>query len=85
MCPVGKIAAGEISFLPLGTSDTSNLVKKVIDSIRESGLEYSMGDMSTFVRGEGDKLFQLLKDIYTDLDGECEFVLLVKMSNTCGC
>ena len=52
MCPVGKIAAGEISFLPLGTSDTSNLVKKVIDSIREADWSI-VWDMSTFVRGKG--------------------------------
>lgn len=85
MRSVGKIAACEISFLPLGTADTSELVKRVLAKIEESGLGYSMGDMSTVVKGDRDKIFQLLREIYTDMDGECEFVLLTKISNICGC
>ena len=68
MCTLGKIAACEVSFLPI-----------------QSGLEYNVGAMSTLVRGEKDKLFKLLEEIYAKMDEECKFVITAKISNICGC
>lgn len=52
MCLVGKIAACEISFLPIESRNYSEDVKQVLSIIEGSGLEYSAGVMSTFIREE---------------------------------
>jgi uncharacterized protein YqgV (UPF0045/DUF77 family) len=85
MRPLGKVAACEISFLPVESSDGIGHVNKVIELIKKSELEHSIGAMSTLVRGDRDKVFQLLKEIYANMDGKCSFVITAKISNICGC
>ena len=85
MRPLGQIAACEISFLPLESSSGNDHVSGAIELIKRSGLEHHAGPMSTFMRGDKDKVFQLLKEIYTDMDEKCSFVITVKISNICGC
>ena len=85
MCLVGKIAACEISFLPIESRNYSEDVKQVLSIIEGSGLEYSAGVMSTFIRGRSDSIFRLLNDIYDSLDEACSFSMVVKISNLCGC
>lgn len=85
MCALGKVTACEISFLPMQGRDGIDHVDKAIELIKKSTLEYSVGAMSTFVRGDKDKVFRLLKKIYTDMDEKCGFVITAKISNICGC
>ncbi len=85
MCPVDKIAACEISFLPIESRNYSEDVKQVLSIIERSGLEYSVGVMSTFIRGRGDTIFDLLNEIYVSMDEACSFSMVVKISNLCGC
>lgn len=85
MCTLGKVAACEISFIPMESSDAIDHVKKVINLIKTSELEHKIGAMSTLVRGDRNKIFQLLKEIYINMDGKCGFVITAKISNTCGC
>jgi uncharacterized protein YqgV (UPF0045/DUF77 family) len=85
MCSLDKIAACELSFLPLESSDSNAHVDKVIELIEQSGMEYNVGVMSTLVRGEKEKVFKLLEEIYAKMDEECKFVIAAKISNQCGC
>jgi uncharacterized protein YqgV (UPF0045/DUF77 family) len=85
MCSLDKIAACEISFLPLQSGDGNANVDKVIELIEQSGLEYNVGVMSTLVRGEKEKVFKLLEEIYAKMDEECKFVIAAKISNLGGC
>jgi uncharacterized protein YqgV (UPF0045/DUF77 family) len=85
MRTLGKVAACEISFLPMQSCDGASYVNKVIELIDKSGLEHNVGAMSTFVRGDKDKVFKLLKKIYTYMDEKCSFVITAKISNLCGC
>lgn len=85
MCPVEKVAACELSFLPIQSDSYADDVKKVISLIDESGLEYSVGEMSTLIRGRSKSIFALLNRIYDSLDENCSFEMVVKISNLCGC
>ncbi len=38
-----------------------SVVDKVIDTIKQSGLKYEVGAMSTTVEGEFDEIFELIK------------------------
>jgi len=85
MCPLGKITACEISFVPVKTSGGTGHVTEVVELIKQSGLECRVGPMSTYVRGDRDKVFKLLEKIYTHMEGKCDFVISVRISNICGC
>jgi uncharacterized protein YqgV (UPF0045/DUF77 family) len=80
-----KVISAEMSFLVLGSLDYSAPVRQVLDLINASGLQYEVGPMSTFVTGEAQKILGLIGAIYEAMEGGNQFVLEVKLSNTCGC
>lgn len=85
MCTVEKIASCQIAFTPIVSDDYINDVKKVLDIINNSGLENSVGVLSTFVRGEKSKILNLITDIYETMDSITKFSMDIKISNICGC
>lgn len=85
MCSMGKVAACELSFLPIQSANYAEDVKRVLALVEESGLEHSVGVMSTFIRGHSKEIFSLLNRIYDALDERCSFEMVVKVSNLCGC
>jgi uncharacterized protein YqgV (UPF0045/DUF77 family) len=85
MCPVEKIASCQITFTPIVSDDYMEDVKRVLDIIEDSGLENSVGVLSTFVRGEKCKVLKLISDIYEIMDSKTKFSMDIKISNICGC
>ncbi|MGI6711814.1 MAG: YkoF family thiamine/hydroxymethylpyrimidine-binding protein [Bacillota bacterium] len=85
MCAMEKIASCQISFLPIGSIDYFEEIGQVLGIIRDSGLEHDIGILSTVVRGEKSLVFQLIKDIYENMDNHCRFTMDIKISNLCGC
>lgn len=85
MCTVEKIASCQISFLPIGSSNYLGEINQVLELIQNSGLEISIGTMSTVVRGDKSKVLKLITDIYQTMEDVCSFTMDVKLSNLCGC
>lgn len=85
MCAMDKIAACEIAFTPIVSDNYLADVDKVLEVIKVSGLEYKVGELTTFVRGANGKIFQLVQEIYQMMDGETQFSMDIKISNICGC
>jgi uncharacterized protein YqgV (UPF0045/DUF77 family) len=85
MCPLEKIASCQITFTPIVSDDYMEDVKQVLDIINSSGLENSVGVLSTFVRGEKSKVLKLITDIYETMDVLTKFSMDIKVSNICGC
>jgi len=85
MCAMEKIVSVQISFVPIGSIDYLEEIRRVLDIIGNSGLEHNVGIMSTVVRGEKSKVFKLIENIYENMDHVCSFILDVKISNICGC
>ena len=85
MCAMDKIAACEIAFTPIVSANYLADVDKVLEVIKASGLEYKVGELTTFVRGANGKIFQLVQEIYKTMDGETQFSMDIKISNICGC
>lgn len=85
MCPVEKIASCQITFTPIVSDNYLEDVKTVLDTIDSSGLENSVGVLSTFVRGEKGKVLKLIADIYEIMDSTTKFSMDIKISNICGC
>ncbi len=85
MCPMGKIASCQIAFTPIVSDDYMEDVDKVLKIIDNSGLEYEVGALSTFVRGEKSRVLSLIPQIYDAMDDITNFSMDIKLSNICGC
>lgn len=85
MCALGKIASCEISFAPIVSSDYINDVNRVISIIESYNMEHSVGLLSTTVRGDKYRIFDMIREIYDTMDGTAKFTLDIKISNLCGC
>lgn len=80
-----KLISSEISFIPIGTSNYIEDVEKVIEVIKQCEIEYEINAFSTIIRGEKSKVFQVLRSIFDTMENTSKFVLVIKISNTCGC
>lgn len=85
MCAVAKVMACQVSYLPLGTDNLDVETDKILEVIRESGLEHSVGALATEVRGPRSELLALIGTMVAVAERESRFVLDVRISNTCGC
>ena len=85
MCPVEKIASCQIAYTPIMSNDYIEEVERVIELIESYGLEYSVGILSTTIRGDKEKIFSLIKEIYDTMDDSASFTMDIKISNICGC
>ncbi len=85
MCSMEKITSCEISYIPIMSKDYINDVDRVIDIIKSYRLEYNIGILSTTIRGNKEKIFSLIKEIYDGMDEVSSFTMDIKISNICGC
>lgn len=85
MCAVANVMACQVSYLPLATDDVDAETEIILEVIRQSGLEYSVGALATEVRGPRSELLALIDAMVTVAERESRFVLDVRISNTCGC
>jgi uncharacterized protein YqgV (UPF0045/DUF77 family) len=80
------IISCQISFYPLNTREVNEKVKKVINIIKASKLEYESNPLSTIVYGKADKVYSLLEEITIKMDQDnSEFSMSINISNSCGC
>lgn len=85
MCSMEKIASCEISYIPIISKDYIEDVNKVIEIIKAYKLEYTVGILSTTIRGNKENIFSLIKEIYDKMDEVSSFTMDIKISNICGC
>ena len=58
-------------------------MKCVLKDIKDSGLEYDVGLMSTTVIGSKNKIMGLIDAIYEHMDEQCGFSFHINISNLC--
>lgn len=88
MCSMekGGIVSCQIAYFPVGSREYSNEIKKVLNLIEGSGLDYDVGDMSTVVKGEPRKVFNLIDSIHRQMTlKNCNYTMNIVISNICGC
>ena len=85
MCAMEKVASCQISFIPIMSENHIDEVNKVIDIIKSYELEYKVGILSTTIRGNKERIFKMIKEIYDTMDDISKFTIDVKISNICGC
>ncbi len=88
MCPVekGNIVSCQLSFIPIGNEEYLDEINKVLSLIKETGLEYNVGILSTTVRGYLKIVLDLIADINKSMSiSGCSYTMNILLSNTCGC
>ena len=88
MCPVekGNIVSCQLSFIPIGNEEYLDKIDEVLNLIKETGLEYNIGILSTTVRGDSKIVLDLIADINKSMSiAGCSYTMNIILSNTCGC
>ncbi|ROL58222.1 hypothetical protein D9V84_00360 [Bacteroidetes/Chlorobi group bacterium Naka2016] len=80
-----KVISAEVSFIPIETNNYIEDVNEVLQIIKNAGVQYEINSFSTIVFGEKTKVFGLLRTIFDAMDVNSKFILVAKISNTCGC
>lgn len=55
----------QLTYLPMNTENIADQVEDVIDFIDGYDIEYNVGELSTYVEGDRQEVFDLVNDIYT--------------------
>jgi len=73
----------EVSLYPLRTEEIGIAIEGFVGSLEDRGLEVEPGPMSTRITGECTKLFAALGRSFAAVAGQCQAVLVAKISNAC--
>ena len=71
----------QISLYPLGETDITEEIFRLLDVFNSHGLEYNLGSMSTVISGKTSVVFQALEEAYRQSARHGKFVLVCTMSN----
>lgn len=75
----------QVSFYPLGCSNFISPIDNVLALIEDSGLNYTVGDMATVIKGPASQVLSLISQIMEKMtELGCSFSMPVTFSNTCG-
>ena len=83
--PIQVRGSKAIMMCPLGSETFLDEIEEALEIIRQSGLEYEIGSMSTIVKGPGSEVLALLERIAVTMDERgCRFSMPATLSNLCG-
>lgn len=88
MCPVEKVGtvSCQISYFPIASKNYIEEIDQVLDCIKKSSLEYKIEDLSTSIKGESSKVFELLRTIDQVMtNNDYHYTMSLLISNICGC
>jgi len=72
----------QFSLYPLGTGDLSPVIDRALDQLKEMGIVYEMGNMSTVFYGSSEEIFTALKRMYEAVSMH-PVVMNFTVSNAC--
>lgn len=88
MCQVEKehLVSCQISYFPIDSRNYLEEVDRVLEVIKESKLDYQVGDLASVVKGQADKVFKLLAAIDQEMSKNYyHYTMSILLSNICGC
>lgn len=82
----GKVVSCQMSYFPIDSKEYLREVDGVLELIKESGLQYNVDLLSTTLRGESEKVFDLISRIHREMSGKnYNYTMNIMISNICGC
>lgn len=74
----------QLSFITLGDVEYNKNIQGAINLIEKSGLDTTVGQMSTLIKGDLHTITALLEALCRTME-EKHFLITMSISNTCGC
>jgi uncharacterized protein YqgV (UPF0045/DUF77 family) len=86
VCEVSEkvIVSCQLSFITLGDSEYNKNIQDVINIIRKSDINYTVGQMSTTIKGDVLTVMNLINTICHIMKDK-EYLINMSISNICGC
>lgn len=86
MCKIQEeqIISCQLAFITIGDIDYGKNIEAVLELIKKSGLYFTIGETSTVIKGNCEKVFFLLNKICLEMYSK-KFIINISISNTCGC
>lgn len=86
MCKISEeqIISCQLTFITIGDLEYEANIEIVLEMIKESGLSYCIGETSTVIKGNNEKMFILLNKISCEMKN-INYFMNISISNTCGC
>jgi uncharacterized protein YqgV (UPF0045/DUF77 family) len=78
------IVSCQLSFITLGDSEYNKNIQDVINIIRKSDINYTVGQMSTTIKGDVLTVMNLINTICHIMKDK-EYLINMSISNICGC
>ncbi|PRR72546.1 thiamine-binding protein [Neomoorella humiferrea] len=77
--------ACQLSLYPLGTAAYTPVIKEAVATLEGSGVEVEVNAMSTIIRGDEEAVWQAARRLFQAAAERGEAVLVMTISNRCGC
>ena len=71
----------EVSVYPLKTSDASSAITNSISSLNNRDVEYSVGSISTRLRGSEEQVWKSLQDMFQEAQNSGEVSMVITVTN----
>jgi uncharacterized protein YqgV (UPF0045/DUF77 family) len=78
---VRMMLAAEVSIYPLKTGDGSAVITNSIEQLNGSGVNYSVGSISTFLRGSEEQVWGSLQEMFHTARARGEVSMVVTITN----
>lgn len=74
----------EVALYPLKTSHASEVINSSIDTLRNQGVQYSVGSMDTHIHGSEEQVWSSLKTLFDTAQRSGEVSMVVTITNAAG-
>lgn len=88
MCAMekGSLISCQITYFPIDSKEYLDEINEVLDLIKASGLDHNVDILSTTIRGESERVFNLITNIHREMSSKnCNYTMNIMVSNICGC
>ncbi len=79
---MARISA-QVSLYPLRRTSIGPAIRAAVRTLKEHDLQVRVGEMSTLVWGEEDKVFAALQEVFRGAVEEGDAVMNITLSNAC--
>ncbi len=78
-----QVITAQISLYPLRKASIGPIIREAVRIFHERGLKTRLGEMSTLVWGEEDRVFAALEEAFQHAAASGDTVMTVTLSNAC--
>jgi uncharacterized protein YqgV (UPF0045/DUF77 family) len=78
-----QLISCQLTFITIGDIDYNENIGFVLELIKKSDLYFNIGETSTVIMGNCEKIFRLLNKICFEMRSK-RFLMNISISNTCG-